>query len=477
MTSESDRINVSRGSLLPGGVGWALVAAGLIVNEWALGFFAHDGVVTGAGKLWVIVCFQVFCILAGIVILSKRWGRAPRPFLLAVGVVGAIAVVVASASWGIRVYTSRHNHTVHAGHQMAPTAEQRAWADEFYYRSLESAKRNGWFDFDNAVADGYVKMWKDRSHFQNEEFIFDDVLLDPDRPEFLMYVDQPEGKLLIGFMYFTRTLDEKGPELGGPLARWHFHPWEPRGMCAVDGVLPVGRPDDEGRCAEGERVGRSAEMLHVYFVDHPLGRFADGMIFPQAKTLSDPTLYHPFFVHFTLALFIISVLLDVGGRAFAKPAFHQAAWFNLVLSAIAAVATVVAGLAAEMNLLINADVHQTLTTHKQLGFGVLAAIVLLTVWRASVGGAFPARFGLLYLLLAIGGAGLTLSAGYYGADLVYIEGVAVQAIDREAIENHKYRVFNIYGRESAPAPEVGEGGWTGETNVIPEPGVDHKSHD
>ena len=51
----------------------------------------------------------------------------------------------------------------------------------------------------------------------------------PDRPEFLMYRDTPSGKLLMGFMFFTRTLEERGPQPGGSLAPWHFHPWGTRG--------------------------------------------------------------------------------------------------------------------------------------------------------------------------------------------------------------------------------------------------------
>lgn len=461
---------------LPGWVGWLLIALGLVVNEWTLGLLAPDGVVTGEGKLWVIVFFEVFCVLTGVAILTRGARVRPKGLLLTTAAIGAIALLAASTSWGIRAYTSRHNHTVHVGHGAQPTPEQRAWADDFYYRSLEAAKRNGWFDYEKARADGYVKMWKDRAHYQNEEFIFDDTILDPDRPEFLMYLDAPEGKVLLGFMYFTRSLEEKGPELGGPLARWHFHPWAPRGMCAVKGILPVGRPDEEGRCAEGELVMRSAEMLHVYFVDHPLGRFADGMIFPEEKSLSDPTLFHPFLVHFTIALFTVSVLLDLLGKLLGKPGWHQAAWINLVLSGVFAVASVAAGMTAEVHLLINSETHQTLTTHKQLGFAVLGAIAVLVGWRALTRGGFPARAGLLYIALALGSAGLTFWTGFYGAELVYVDGVAVQAIDREALENHKYRVFNIYRREAAGTDVSPGGGWTGEA-VLTESSAGHSHHD
>src|SRR5436305_5731561 len=56
------------------------------------------------------------------------------------------------------------------------------------------------------ISDGFELQWGDREHYVKREFAFDDKILDPDRPEFLMYRDTPRGKLLMGFMFFTRNL-------------------------------------------------------------------------------------------------------------------------------------------------------------------------------------------------------------------------------------------------------------------------------
>lgn len=436
-------------------VGALLVLAGVAINQWSLAqLFAPDKHISADYKLALIVFFQSACILAGVAL----WSRWPRTVfsdgalvskrVVAAMAIGLLSSAIAFSSWGYRVYNRAHRHTVHMDHGMAPTAEQEQWAQDIYLRSLEAAKRNGWFDFDKARADGFEKLWKDRAHYYNEEFIFDDALLDPERPEFLMYLDSPQGKVLLGYMFLVRSADEKGPELGGPLARWHFHPWAPEGRCLIEGLLPVGRPDENGECAEGDLVMRSAEMLHVYFVDHPLGTFADGMVFPEKKSVLEVTLLHPFFVHFTIALFTIAVLLDVVGKVTGSAKYHSAAWINLLFAGVFGIATVAAGLAAEVNLLISPSVHMTLTTHKRLGFAVLASLMVLLVWRGTLRGAFPARGWILYLLIAITGTGLTAAAGYYGAELVYVEGVAVQAVDRNALEGHKRRVFGEYRMES-----------------------------
>ena len=432
-------------------IGAVLVLVGIVANEWVLGsVFAPDGVVTGAGKLFLIVFFQTFVLMSGIAAIyaaSRIAGPVGFGWFVRAGVaVSAVAFASASVSMGLRAYLSSHSHTVemHGAMVHEPTDAERRWSDELAARTLEASKRNGWFDFDEAMADGFEPMWKNPNHYPNREFLFDDDILDPDRPEYLMYFDTPEGKLLVGVMYYARTPTEKGPTLGGSLARWHYHPWAPKGRCAVKGLLPVGDPDENGNCAEGEKVLRSPEMLHVWFIEHPLGRFADAMVFPDPDGSLDVTSLHPFFVHFTMALFLVAVGLDVAGRWSGNQKYHSAAWINLVLAGGFAAASVAAGMAAEIHLLISPEAHATLTLHKKLGFAVAGCIAALSIWRATSKGRFPARGGLAYLAVALLGSGLTLATGYYGAQMVYSEGVAVKAVDRLALEQHKHRVFNEY---------------------------------
>jgi uncharacterized membrane protein len=196
-------------------------------------------------------------------------------------------------------------------------------------------------------------------------------------------------------------------------------------------------------------VLRSAEMLHVWFIDHPLGPYADAMVFPDKKSPWNLTLLHPMTVHFTLALFIICVLLDVVGKATQRAQLHAASFINLALAALFAVATIAAGMAAEVRLLISHEVHEVLDTHKLLGFSAFAGILLLLVWRLTQRGAFPTRHGVAYLLAGMLTAALSTAAGYFGSELVYVHGVAVQAIDRLALERHERDVFDEeLGRKS-----------------------------
>ena len=157
-----------------------------------------------------------------------------------------------------------------------PTREQRLAADDLIARCFDAAVRNGWLDFEKALRDGYIGLFQDRRHYANWEFIADDAVLDPDRPEFLMYYATPEGMQLIGFMFYTDELLAHGPQIGGPLTVWHYHRWrEP--TCLRDNLLPIGRALESGRCLTGELGSRSPEMLHVWLVDRSEGPFASNM--------------------------------------------------------------------------------------------------------------------------------------------------------------------------------------------------------
>lgn len=158
----------------------------------------------------------------------------------------------------------------------AARPQQRAAAEAFRAASFAAAREKGWFDYQTGLDAGFELMFGDEAHYVNEEYIVDGVLLDPERPEFLMYYDTPQGKRLVGYMFYVTEPDAHGPQFGGPLTVWHFHTWNQR-ICLLKGLLAVARPDASGRCELGASAWRSPEMLHVWLVDHPGGHFATNM--------------------------------------------------------------------------------------------------------------------------------------------------------------------------------------------------------
>ena len=435
-------------------LGLLLLVGGLVMNPWVVGYLAtEDGVINQIGDRAAILLINALFALAGLQLLFGwveriSWNREVRAIRSAV-VVGVCAALIAGTYWRVATFNERHTHMtlVATGHDHV-TPQQEQWAEAFHQRSLAAALKNGWFDIERARAQGFQTDRVNRTHYPNLQNMFDDVILDPERPEWLIYNDLPGGgKVLMGFMFFTRELNEVGPTPGGPLAQWHFHPYD-KPRCAIKGLWTVANPNDAGQCAEGIPVMRTPEMFHVWFIDHPLGRFTEMNIVPEfwQDDRFDLKRIHPVTVHFAIVLFVMAALLDVTAAATRRPEYHRFAWITLVCAAIAAIAAVGAGITAELDLKPTHAAHQTLDQHRTLGFASLGAILLLAAWRYGLRGQFPQRraAALVYLLLSAASVGAVAGAGYYGGEMVYTHGAGVRAVDQFARERYWKQVRDIY---------------------------------
>lgn len=157
-----------------------------------------------------------------------------------------------------------------------PTRDQELVAQALVDRCFEAAKRHRWFQFANGIEQGYQLLHGDKRHYYKREYIFDDAILDCDRPEFLMYYDTPQGKALAGLMFYVARPLDRGPQIGGPLTIWHYHVWAPV-QCLIDDLLLIDQADENGHCPEGRPGQSSPEMLHVWLMDRPKGPFTTTM--------------------------------------------------------------------------------------------------------------------------------------------------------------------------------------------------------
>ncbi len=249
-------------------------------------FVTEDGAIHDLKLFGLVMLASASLALTGLQLLAGwvdrlSWtGRAS--WLGRAATIALFALAIAGISAGIAAYRRGHSHTtlVSAEHEHV-TTEQQQWAEDFYERSLAAALKHGWFDINNALPKAFRPIPSIATHFPNQQYMFDDVLLDPERPEWLVYDDTPNGKVLMALMFFTRTLEEVGPTPAGRLAQWHYHEYE-EVRCAVKGLWTVAKADANGQCAEGVPVTRTPEMFHVWFIDHPLGRFTEMKIVPEA---------------------------------------------------------------------------------------------------------------------------------------------------------------------------------------------------
>ncbi len=135
------------------------------------------------------------------------------------------------------------------------------------YRDSEAARRDGYFN--STPGAGGV------NHWFNLQYMKDGRILDPDRPENLMYYRTRSGaEVLVGAMFLMQGPGEQGPAIGGEMTRWHLHPaycWAPSGF-------PVSPSAQEGEpCPPGQALMDTPEMIHVWIVPNEKGVFAEDM--------------------------------------------------------------------------------------------------------------------------------------------------------------------------------------------------------
>jgi hypothetical protein len=155
--------------------------------------------------------------------------------------------------------------------------EQQAFAENLV--AVNIVRLPQWADPAVAEAAGFHSIGDADSgheHYVQWEWIDDDVWLDPDAPESLVYEPQPDGtKKLVSAMYMLPhdVALEDVPDLGGPLMQWHVHD----DLCLTDDpVAPqvegLTRPD--GTCRPPNVKLQEWAMIHVWIVPHECGPFA-----------------------------------------------------------------------------------------------------------------------------------------------------------------------------------------------------------
>lgn len=157
------------------------------------------------------------------------------------------------------------------------TSEQQAAAENLV--AINVVRLPQWADYRTAEAAGYESIGDAGTgfeHFIKWDSINDDVFLDPDHPESLVYTPQPDGsKQLVSAMYMlpdTVALTDV-PNIGGPLMQWHIHD----NLCfTTDPVAPkvAGLTRADGSCPTGLQKFRPAPMIHVWITPNKCGPFS-----------------------------------------------------------------------------------------------------------------------------------------------------------------------------------------------------------
>ena len=149
--------------------------------------------------------------------------------------------------------------------------------------------------------------------------------------------------------------------------------------------------------------------------------------------------WHPIFVHFTVALLSISVLLFVVVQFLPMGSLREqwqtVAQWNLWLGAGFTVCTVVAGVFAYNSLAHDTPSHAAMTEHHNWALLTAVWFIIAAIWiglRARAGKSVNA---FLLIVLLVGG-GLLSSTAWHGGEVVYRYGLGVMSLPKTDSHDH-----------------------------------------
>jgi hypothetical protein len=198
-----------------------------------------------------------------------RWATATVSLLVAMTVTGG-------AAWAASFRPSPTGHA-HDGRTVLaaapPTDAQRVAAAKLVDDTRAGIER--YTDVQVALADGYRPSTPPLAptvHYLNQAYRHDGRVLDPTRPEALVYANTVNGPVLLGAMYMLPKANMRPPDLGGALAEWHTH----ANLCFALPTFSInGLESVFGTCPIGSINAPTPAMLHVWTIANPSGPFAE----------------------------------------------------------------------------------------------------------------------------------------------------------------------------------------------------------
>ncbi len=112
-------------------------------------------------------------------------------------------------------------------------------------------------------------------HYTNWSYVNDGHILDPTRPESVVYEVRNGKQQAVAAMYslpFGSTFADV-PDVGGALTQWHVH----RNLCLTNNPqqrVVAGITSENGGCPAGTSKAGNTPMMHVWVVPNPCGPFA-----------------------------------------------------------------------------------------------------------------------------------------------------------------------------------------------------------
>jgi hypothetical protein len=191
---------------------------------------------------------------------------------LSVVVLSPVAVAGSATDRAGHVNTSADDHA-HVVGSCSPTPAQLGAAARLIADTRVGLAR--FAGLRAALAAGYAPFRRGREplkHYFNPAYVTDGRVLDPTRPEGLLYALTARGPVLVAAVYLMNHAGEPGRAVGGCLTAWHAH----SDFCSTNPArgMVSGLRASSGRCPRGQVPWAAPPMLHTWVVDIPGGPFA-----------------------------------------------------------------------------------------------------------------------------------------------------------------------------------------------------------
>jgi len=254
---------------------WRLASASLLVAT-LLGYLTYIALGFDSPDQVALVTKLLELTALGLVLVPARSepGR-PRRTLRWVSLAVALPVltlITTSTVWIVSLARPDAQHA-HAGALLqttneVATPEQAAAAAQLYADT--KAAILPYQDWHQAWAAGYRPGGPANmpsTHWMNQAFVDAGYVMDPHRPQGLVYANSKHGPVLLGAMFQMKHIGQFGPDPGGPLTAWHEH----ENICVTPIGLEFSLMTPFATCPLGAIDISASPMLHVWIVDNPNG--------------------------------------------------------------------------------------------------------------------------------------------------------------------------------------------------------------
>lgn len=150
--------------------------------------------------------------------------------------------------------------------------------------------------------------------------------------------------------------------------------------------------------------------------------------------------WHPIFVHFTVALFSLAVVLFVITPFVKSPLKEQwqivarwALWFGAAITIV----TGLTGLYAYNTVAHDTPSHAAMTEHRNWAIATISLFLTLTIW-SIVRTRKQKALGTLFIAGMVIAGGLLASTAWHGGEVVYRYGLGVMSLPKTQGEGHAH---------------------------------------